>query len=610
MANTGIKGIVGLGVAMTAMGAAGVAAGAVAAAAVGGMTAAIGGGLIYFAAKNQEVKDSFTGLKDHVTTTMSNLTAPLTEPLKQFAQQSKGAFDALGPSISNIVGLLGPMITQIGEKLTPLAQRLGPMLESAFSSGQGPLMALIDGLNPVIDGFKGFFDALNKPEVAEFVRLFMEEIGQLLPLIGQLLADLTPIGNESLPMISDAFSSVSDVITGILVPAFAAIGGFLSEHPGLVNALAIAFIAFKVATVGAGIAMAVFEGIMTVAKVAMGLYTAAQWLANASLYGFPLVWIIAAVLAVIAIIVLLIANWDHVTAFLSTCWEWIKQTAITVWNAIRDFFVNLWNSIKDKAVEIFNGIKDWIGNTWNSIKETASNVWNSIKETISNAWNNITNTVLSKLVELKNWVVNKFNEIIGFITGLPGRFVQMGRDLIQGLINGAGAMAGALVGKVRDLASSAINAIKSVFGIGSPSKVFRQIGVWTGEGLVLGFGDEQKHVAQAVEALGDAGLNVLSDKPFFKAGLSFGEQLAEGIQAAGSQVSRASAGLSGLVSAGVGGMDARLQLDAAVLTNGGGGNTFQVSVQAGISSPEETGRAVVEAINKFEQLNGTRWRDS
>lgn len=609
MANTGIKGMVGLGVAMTAMGAAGIAAGAVAAAAVGGLTAAIGGGLIYFAAKNQEVKDSFTGLKDHVMTTMASLTAPLTEPLKQFAQQSKGAFDALGPSISNIVGLLGPMITQIGEKLTPLAQRLGPMLESAFSSGQGPLMALIDGLNPVIDGFKGFFDALNKPEVAEFVRLFMEEIGQLLPLIGQLLADLLPIGNESLPLVSDAFKTVSDAITNLLVPAFTAIGGFLSEHPGLVNALAIAFIAFKVATVAAGIAMAVFEGIMTVAKVAMGIYTAAQWLANAALYGFPLVWIIAAVLAVIAIIVLLIMNWDKVTAFLGTCWEWIKTTAITVWNAIKDFFVNLWNSISEKAVEIFNNIKNWIGETWNNIKETASNVWNSIKETISNAWSNITNAVLTKLVELKNWVVDKFNDIMSFIRGLPGRFVEMGRDLIQGLINGAGSMAGALIGKVRSLASDAVNAIKSFFGIGSPSKVFRQIGVWTGEGLVLGIGDEKKNVTNAVKSLGNAGLNVLSDKPFFKAGLSIGDQLASGISAAGSQVTKASVGLSGLINTGLGTFDARVQLDAAALTNSGGGSTYQIKVEAGISSPEETGRAVVEAINKFEQVNGTRWRE-
>lgn len=582
-ANSGIKAVAGIGAAMAAVGAAGVAAGAVAAGAVVAMTAAIGGGLIYFAAKNQEVKDSFTGLKNHVTQTMGEMTKPLVEPLKQFALQAQGAFDALTPSLRNITSALAPMIAQIGEKLTPLAQKLGPMLESAFSAGQGPLMALIDGLGPVIDGFNGFFTALNKPEVAVFVTTLMTTIGQLLPIIGQLLVALTPIGTAALPVLVTALQSVSDIIQGVVIPAFTTMAQFMSENPGLVQGIVIALIAFKVALVAANAAIAAYTVAQTIIRGATLAWAAVQWVLNASMYGFPLVWIIAAVIAVIAIVILLIKNWDKVVAALNWLWQQIQVIWDAILNFIKQVCSNIWNWVTEKWNSLVSTVVGAITGFYGTMIGIWGNILSFITSTVSNIWN----AVVSRFNAVRSTVTDILNNVIGFIAGLPGRFYSMGIDLIQGLINGVKAMASRVASAAKDVVMGAVNAAKSALGIGSPSKLFRQYGVWTGEGYVIGVLSQTGAVAKSAQELANA-----AAKPMYKAGLSLGEELALGFNGTAKLNIR----------------DGRMQLDAAVMARGTG-NTFNVNVQAGISSPEETGRAVVSAIATYERINGSRWRE-
>lgn len=627
----------GIGIAFAATAAAGVAAGAVAAASVLAMTSAISGGLIYFAAKNEEVKRSFTSLKDHVSTGMQELTSNLVAPLSQFADQAKGAFDALAPSIANISGMLAPLISQIGDRLTPLAEKLGPMLVAAFSAGQGPLLAFIDGLGPLIDGFTEFFNILNDPIISEFTSTLMSSLGAILPVLAQLLVALTPIGIEILTALVPAFQNMTDFIASSVVPILSDLAGFLIDHPGLVTALAAAWVIAKVAMLGitaatlvTNVALITMSTITGAVRVATLLWAAAQWVLNASMYGFPLVWIIAAVVAVIAIIVLLIANWDHVTAFLATCWNWIKETAVTVWNAIAAFFVACWEGIKAAAIAVWNGIVSFVTGVWNSMKSTATSVWNAIKSVVTTVWNGILsltssiwnsivnfvtnavnglrNAVANGLNAVRSTVTNIFNNVMSFIRGLVGQFVSMGSALIQGLINGVGSMAGALIGKVRSLAASAVSAIKGALGINSPSRVFRQIGRWTGEGLIMGIGDEEKKVAQALWKLSAQAIDSFDRKPFYTSGLQMGESIAQGIVKAAPEVSKVVSGLSSLWDTHIGDINGRIKFDPAV-DGAGPGATFNIHVQAGIASAEETGRAVVDAISKYESINGNRWRN-
>lgn len=76
---------------------------------------------------------------------------------------------------------------------------------------------------------------------------------------------------------------------------------------------------------------------------------------------------------------------------------------------------------------------------------------------------------------------------------------QVGSDIVRGLINGIGAMAGALWNAARSIASSALSAIKSFLGIASPSKVMRdQVGKWIPSGVAVGIEANTKPLKDAM----------------------------------------------------------------------------------------------------------------
>lgn len=92
--------------------------------------------------------------------------------------------------------------------------------------------------------------------------------------------------------------------------------------------------------------------------------------------------------------------------------------------------------------------------------------------------------------------IDAFQAVWTFLTSLPGKMVTMGTDLIMGLVNGITSAAGALVTAVTGAVGGAIDAAKKKLGIASPSKVFAEIGGYTGEGFAMGV-DESAPEAQA-----------------------------------------------------------------------------------------------------------------
>lgn len=101
-------------------------------------------------------------------------------------------------------------------------------------------------------------------------------------------------------------------------------------------------------------------------------------------------------------------------------------------------------------------------------------------------------------------------------------WLQVGKDIIKGLINGIGAMAGALWDAAVNVAKSALNGIKSFFGIASPSKVMRdQVGKQLDAGLAIGIEDNADEAADSARSvsrrlLGEFSANVNYNMPDVK----------------------------------------------------------------------------------------------
>lgn len=95
-----------------------------------------------------------------------------------------------------------------------------------------------------------------------------------------------------------------------------------------------------------------------VLAVALGIATVAQWAMNSALLASPITWIILAIAALIAIIVLLVTHWDAVKRAGAAAWDWIKGA----WSSAGDFFGRIGDSIRGAFKSAFNSV----ASTWNN----------------------------------------------------------------------------------------------------------------------------------------------------------------------------------------------------------------------------------------------------
>lgn len=111
--------------------------------------------------------------------------------------------------------------------------------------------------------------------------------------------------------------------------------------------------------------------------------------------------------------------------------------------------------------------------------------------------------LLAALALAVRWVVQEFikgwNAISGFFKNL--NIADMGKSLIDGLINGIKSGATAVINAMKGVVTGAIDAAKKALGIASPSKVFAEIGVQTGAGMEQGVNKGSAGVQSSLETM-------------------------------------------------------------------------------------------------------------
>ncbi|MFD5057436.1 phage tail tape measure protein [Streptomyces sp. NPDC058394] len=216
------------------------------------------------------------------------------------------------------------------------------------------------------------------------------------------------------------------------------------------------------AVIRAGITAAGQFLMMAARAVAWAAVMAAQWLIAMG----PIGWIIAAIIALVVVIVM---NWDKIKEVSGRVWDW------------------LWTKIKSVGQFILNYLLGW-----------------KIVSYFLNHWQ-----------QIKTGLVNKIVGIIAYVQGLPGRIrgalgnlgallYEKGKNIVQGLWNGIQGMGGWIRGKLLGWARDMIpGPIAKALGIASPSKVTKAQGKWIARGLVDGLTGSSKQVKAAAAKLAD-----------------------------------------------------------------------------------------------------------
>lgn len=443
---------------------------------------------------------------------MKNLTTEMNSQLS-VAEKAKVRQDSLAGSIEKMKGSFDTAAILIGTAFIPVLRDIAGWLEKAadwFSKldpetqkmlvwaalGSVALLGVTFAIVKVVGLFKNLFTVLSgAPGAISKLAGGLRTLGLALYTTGlQALDAAKKIGVWIATQARAAAAAVASAarMTAAYVAAFAV------QAAGWIRAAAVA--------------------------MANALIMAAAWLiAN------PWLLIIAGIIALVAII---IANWDTIKGWLLAAWNWIKDAAATVWGAIKQFFIDWWPVI----LGVFTGgiglLVFLVIKYWDQIKQFTIDVWNSIRDFFVNLWLSVLGAITGFLARFwqlisdgfanaRNTIVNWINNVIFFFQQLPGNIlsalgnfgnllVGAGRDLIMGMVNGVKQMAGNIANAAKEVVSGAIRAAKSALGISSPSKVFFEIGTDTGQGYINALDAKEAEVRRSMQLMATGGLNLTS----------------------------------------------------------------------------------------------------
>lgn len=96
------------------------------------------------------------------------------------------------------------------------------------------------------------------------------------------------------------------------------------------------------------------------------------------------------------------------------------------------------------------------------------------------------------------------NAVIDGIKAIGKGLWNAGVDLIKGFIGGIGSMIHGVWDAAVNIGKKAVDGVKSMLKIGSPSRVMRQVGVWTGQGFTDGMKDMLPNVSAMADKMANA----------------------------------------------------------------------------------------------------------
>lgn len=231
--------------------------------------------------------------------------------------------------------------------------------------------------------------------------------------------------------------------------------------------------------------------------------TLAQALLNLVMSANPIGLIVGLIAGLVAAFITLWHTSDDFRNFWINLWENIKKVAIDCWNYIKKAFSDAWKNIK----KLWGEAKAFFVGIWNSIKNTFKNVGSTIGGFFSSAWSNIKKTWSN----VTGWFEDIYNDIVGFFDDLPDKMLEIGVDMMNGLIEGINSMIDSIGESIGNVSDSVIGWFEDTFDINSPSKVMRdRVGMMLGAGVGEGILASSKDVLKDTKKFNNIVLSGLS----------------------------------------------------------------------------------------------------
>ncbi|MFJ7736394.1 hypothetical protein ACIQ2D_08620 [Lysinibacillus sp. NPDC097287] len=356
-----------------------------------------------------------------------------------------------------------------------------------------------------------------------------EALAPVLATVGELIAKIATWASENTGLVL-TIAAIGTVV-GILVGAFAllmpAIGAVVTILPTIASA----------------------GGIVTAAMGALSAVFAPLGAAIAAIAS-P---ISLAIAAIVAIGVALVAAYNEVEWFrdgVNEVWGQIKEYTTTAFNAVKEVISSILKSAIDLGKSIIADFKEFWATNGEAIVSSVKNQFEVIKTVIQGAMKVIQGVFQVAWPIISNFVKVAFEVIKGVIkTGMDLakgvittamkvingdwkgawesikktvsdiaknivstlkaiNLVQVGKDIINGLIKGISSMASGAIEAITGVVNGVVNKAKKLLDIHSPSRVFMAIGSDTVEGMEIGMEGRKKNLDAVMTDLTNSLLDI------------------------------------------------------------------------------------------------------
>lgn len=162
-------------------------------------------------------------------------------------------------------------------------------------------------------------------------------------------------------------------------------------------------------------------------------------------------------------------------------------------------FVQKIEEMKTKASEKMGQIKTTIETKMKEAGNQAKQKAEEMKQKVSQALEKMRGEASKKMPQFVTAVKTGFSNAVRAGQSFIGQAVGVGRQLIMGFVRGVQAAAGRLVAAASRAVGNAITAARNRLGVHSPSRVFKEIGMYTMKGLAIGFTDNADMAAKAMD---------------------------------------------------------------------------------------------------------------
>jgi len=390
-------------------------------------------------AQTKGLAGAWSGLKSQLETVALTLGEPLMKPLTAVVNAMSAWVGGAGKQVEGFLERFKTALAQFKDPLDALKQALittfPPSVWASINTGIDFLKRLRDTISTLPATFA--------PLTAAVERLF----NQVMPVAtansaGKFDAFKTAV-DTAIKLATDIVTAFEPVVTRV----FNTISEFLSKHGGDISETISS--AWKKIE---GIVTGVAEGVGIVVKAVFG--GIARFLSE---HGTDIQNVLS-------------NAWAAIKLAINTTLSVINGIVQTALKILKGDWKGAFDEIKKTSDIVMQAILDLISLILRNIVKAAQDFYNNWKTSWTNALNAAEDVVKRGMESAKKLINQALDNIIAIVRGYAGQFSSAGANMIEGFIGGVRSKAQALIDAVGGVIKGALNTVRSVLDMRSPSR--------------------------------------------------------------------------------------------------------------------------------------------